>query len=86
MASRLWQWSLVLSQAPANTVRPQTWVIHCVACLFNSLLLPVLTVPTYGGMARLSRSGRLVLHRDGLPARRQLPILAVTGLNAAQLR
>jgi len=45
----------------------------------------VLIVPIHGRMARLSRPGWLVLHQDGLPALRQLPIWVLTGLSVAQL-
>jgi len=54
-------------------------------CLFTPQLSLVLIAPTHGGTARLSRLGRLVLHRDGLPDLR-LPILALTWPCEAQLR
>jgi len=58
---------------------------HHVVCLFIPRLSLVLTVPTHGGMARLSGPRCLVLHRDGLAALRWLPILVLTGPDVAQL-
>ena len=49
----------------------------------------VLTAPTQGGMAGPSIPGWLqvlVLHRDGLPALRRLPILVLTETGVTQLR
>jgi len=47
--------------------------------VYTPQLSLVLIAPTHGEMARLSRPGWLVVHRDGSLALRQLPILALTG-------
>jgi len=52
---------LVLSQAPADNVRPQIQLVHHVVCLFTPQLSLVLIAPTHGGMARPSRPVWLVL-------------------------
>jgi len=60
-----------------------TYVMHmCTYCLLSRVLI----AHTHRGMARLSWPGWLIVHRDGLPARRQLPILVLTGSGVAQLR
>jgi len=46
-------------------------LVHHVLCFFGPQLTLVLIAPTHRGMAKLSRSGWLVLHRDGLFALRQ---------------
>ena len=69
------------------TLRDHGYVlVHHVVCLFTPRLSLVFIAPTHGGMARLSRPVWLVLHRDGLPALRRLPIQVVTGPGVAQLR
>jgi len=46
-------------------------LMHHVLCFFGPQLTLVLIAPTHRGIAKLSRSGWLVLHRDGLFALRQ---------------
>jgi len=57
-------WTLAINQPD---YRFHLWLQHSVIRLFTSQILLVLILPTYQGMARLSRPGWLITYRNGLP-------------------